>query len=169
MCHHPSTRATAFAVGVFLVVLPATLASTGPSNQDGRAPSLQPTNGGGKSISTAVDAERTALSQLAVQRVRIVAPPFADKERSALVQFDVSNDSPVTVRDIVVEISILAREEPDGPKKPRVLAGPFYLKGSFLLEPGHVTDYEIGLRNLSPACSCRASAGVISARIVEQP
>lgn len=168
MCHHPSTRATAFAVGVFLLVLPATLASTGPANQDGGAPSLQPTNGGGKSPSTAVDIERTALSQLAVQRVQIVAPPSADKERSALVRFDMSNDSPVTVRDIVVEIS-MAREEPDDAKEPRVLAGPFYVKGSFLLEPGHVTDYDIGLRNLSPACSCRASAGVISARIVEQP
>ena len=161
-------RATTFAVSIFLLVLPAALGSV--ANQDGdRAHSVQPTSGGIESTSAAYAAQPTAVSGIAVRRVRIVAAPPADKQRSALVLFTLSNDSPATLGDIVIEVSILARETLDPPEKPTVLAGPFYVKGSFLFEPGHVTDYEIGVSNLSAGCSCRARVGVISARIVERP
>lgn len=166
--HRSDSIATTVAVSIFLLILPAPLASV--TNQDGgRALSIQPANGASESTSTAVGAERRAVAEITVHRVRIVAPAAEDKERSALIQFTLSNDSPATVRDIAITVLILRRETTDQSEEARVLAGPFYVKGSFLLEPGDVTDYEIGLRNLSPDCSCRASVGVISARIVEQP
>jgi hypothetical protein len=166
--HRSGARATTIAVSIFLLVLPAVLGSV--VNRDGgRAQSVQGAHGGIESTFSAGGAEPTAISGIAVHRVRIVAAPPADKERSALVLFTLSNNSSATVDDIVIEVSIVARGASDQPEKPTVLAGPFHVKGSFLFEPGHVTDYEVGLRNLSPGCSCRARVGVISARIVEQP
>jgi hypothetical protein len=37
------------------------------------------------------------------------------------------------------------------------------MRGSFVLEPGHTTYYEIGLRKLPPDCRCQAEIDVLSA------
>lgn len=79
-----------------------------------------------------------------------------------------SNGSSTTLADIVLEVSIVEerrRGHVDTPR--RVLAGPFAIRGTTVLDPGYTADYEILLRNISATCRCAANVRVLSFRSIE--
>jgi hypothetical protein len=91
--------------------------------------------------------------------------PAAEVETPAtILEFDMLNDSVDPVTDVVVEISIAEKSASHQP--PRVVAGPFTIKGEAVLEPGYTIKYQMIMRNLSSDCDCVANVGVVSARPV---
>jgi hypothetical protein len=91
--------------------------------------------------------------------------PAAEVETPAtLLEFDMLNDSVDPVTDVVVQISIVEKSTSRQP--PRVVAGPFTIKGEAVLEPGYTIKYQMIMRNLSSDCDCLANVGVLSARPV---
>jgi hypothetical protein len=116
-----------------------------------------------------LDIERPATGfPLGIAKVRFDPPPPGEKDSSAVLKFQISNRSSSTLTDIVVEVSIveeLRRGHLDTRK--RVLAGPFAIRGTIVLDAGYTADYEILLRNMSPTCRCAAKVRVVSFRSIE--
>ena len=57
--------------------------------------------------------------------------------------------------DVLLEVSILEQLPPGEPlRSRRVLAGPFFVRGTAVLQPGYTINYEMLLHNLSSDCSC---------------
>ena len=114
------------------------------------------------------DIEKPAqVSSLGIAKMRLDSPPPWENENSAVLKFQMSNDSSSAVTDIVFEVSIVEepqREHRDMPA--RVLAGPFAIRGKIVLDPGYTVDSEILLRNISPTCSCVANVRVLSFRSI---
>jgi hypothetical protein len=105
------------------------------------------------------------LPPISIAKVRLDPAPPGEKKNSAVLKFQVSNESSNTLTDIVFEISIveeLQREHLDTPS--RVLAGPFEVRGTIVLDPGYTADCEVLLRNVSSECSCGANVRVLSVR-----
>jgi hypothetical protein len=105
------------------------------------------------------------LPPISIAKVRLDPAPPGEKKNSAVLKFQLSNGSSNTLTDIVFEISIvdeLQREHLDTPS--RVLAGPFEVRGTIVLDPGDTADCEILLRNVSSECSCAATVRVLSVR-----
>jgi hypothetical protein len=116
-----------------------------------------------------LDIERPAKgSPLGIAKVRFDPPPPGEEDSSAVLKFQMSNGSSSTLTDIAVEVSIveeLRRGHLETPR--RVLAGPFAIRGTIVLDPGYTADYEILLRNMSPTCRCAAKVRVLSFRSIE--
>jgi hypothetical protein len=93
------------------------------------------------------------------------APPDAPKP-SALLKFDMLNDGDSKVTDIVIRITIVEKLSAVDHQlgAPRVLVGPFWIRGSATIEAGYTVNYEMLLRNFSSACECVARVVVVSAR-----
>lgn len=115
------------------------------------------------------DIERAAeKSPLGIAGIRLDhAPP--EEANAAVLKFHMSNVGSTGLTDIVFEVSIV--EEPrhehvDTTR--RVLAGPFVIRGKFVLDPGNTADCEILLRNMSPACRCAAKVRILSFRSTEE-
>lgn len=107
-------------------------------------------------------------SSLRIARVRLDPPPPGEKENSAVLKFQLSNGISTTLADIVLEVSIVEELWPGHMDKPRrILAGPFTIRGTIVLDPGHTADYEIFLRNISATCRCAANVRVLSFRPIE--
>jgi hypothetical protein len=108
---------------------------------------------------------RAALGQLTVSEIHIEEPPPGDTTlRSATLRFAVSNVSSHSFRDPVIRIALFERSGAERTGQENLLVGgPFVMRGSFVLEPGHTTYYEIGLRKLPPDCRCQAEIDVLSA------
>jgi hypothetical protein len=106
-------------------------------------------------------------SALKIQNVRLDSSAAAAPAPSAILRFDVVNESSNRVTDFVLEISILEKPRATGaPIRPRVLVRPFTIQGAVVLESGYTMNYEMVLRNLSSDCSCRVIVEVLSARPV---
>ena len=105
------------------------------------------------------------VDHLKVQRIRIEAAILPEPEPSATVKFDLVNDGPVSLSDIVLEVSLIDTTIADDDKEPRrVRAGPYSIRGDIVLLPGYALNYEMKLRNVSVDCACTAKVEVISAR-----
>lgn len=107
------------------------------------------------------------LPSLGIAKIRLDPPEPGVQENSAVLKFQVSNESSSKLTDIVLEVSIV--EEPrrgplDTPR--RVLAGPFAIRGKIVLDAGYTADCEILLRNISPTCRCAPKVRVVSFRSI---
>jgi len=89
--------------------------------------------------------ERTAKgSPVEIAKVRLDPPPPGEKDNAAVLKFQMNNGSSSTLADIVLEVSIVEerrRRHADTPQ--RVLAGPFAIRATMVLDPGYTAAYEI--------------------------
>jgi|KBSMisStandDraft_5_1062788.scaffolds.fasta_scaffold73828_2 hypothetical protein len=105
------------------------------------------------------------LSPLRIGNVRLEAPPSPQTPASAVLKFDLFNEGPSRVTDILLEVSVRGKPAFDpGPATARVLVRPFKIRGAVKLEAGYSVNYEVLLRNLSSDCNCVASVEVLSFR-----
>ena len=109
---------------------------------------------------------------LGITKIRLDPPEPGEQKNSAVLKFQMSNESSSTLTDIVFEVSIIEdaqREQLDTPR--RLLAGPFAIRGKIrgkiVLDPGYTADCEILLRNISPTCRCAANVRVLSFRSID--
>jgi hypothetical protein len=104
-------------------------------------------------------------SPLRVAHVRLEPAPAMKTLPFSVLKFDLFNVSSNRLTDVVLEISIVEKPDPDqvlGSR--RVLVGPFTVRGSVVLESGYSINYEMLLRNFSSDCSCVANVDVLSVR-----
>jgi hypothetical protein len=106
-------------------------------------------------------------SPVGIAKVRLDPPPPWEKENAAVLKFQMSNGSSSTLADIVFEVSIVEERRGQLETPRRVLAGPFAIRGTSVLDPGYTADYEILLRNISTPCGCAANVRVLSFRSIE--
>ena len=111
--------------------------------------------------------EPAKASPLGIAKVRLDPPPPRE-ENSAVLKFQMSNGGSNTLTDIVFEVVIVEEHEREQhPNTPNwVIAGPFVIRGKFVLNPGYTADCEILLRNISSNCSCAANVRVLSFRSI---
>ena len=113
------------------------------------------------------DIERAAeKSPLGITGVWIDHAP-SEEENAAVLKFHMSNAGSTLLTNIVFEVSIVEEARHEHVDTRRVLAGPFVIRGKFALDPGNTADYEILLRNMSPACRCAAKVRILSFRSIE--
>jgi hypothetical protein len=93
------------------------------------------------------------------------APP--EEGNAAVLKFHMSNAGSTGLTDIVFEVSIVEEPRHEQVDTRRVLAGPFVIRGKFVLDPGNTADCEILLRNMSPTCGCAAKVRILSFRSIE--
>lgn len=101
-------------------------------------------------------------SPVKIRDVRLETPA-ADGESLAVLKFHALNDGWRKVTEIVFTISIVEPPRTASPRaEPRVIAGPFRVRGDVTLEPGDTADFEVVLRHLSHDCRCAAKLRVVS-------
>lgn len=104
-------------------------------------------------------------STLRIKNVRLEAAPRSAQKPSAVLKFDMVNEGSRMLTDVLVEIAILKRELPDTEVgAPRVIVGPFTIRGNVTIDSGYTVNYEMLLRNFSADCGCVANVVVVSAR-----
>ena len=102
--------------------------------------------------------------------MRLDAAPADAPKPSAVLKFDMLNDGELRVTDIVLQIAMVEKQRVEGAVgSPRVVVGPFTIRGSVTIEAGYTVNYEMLLRNLSPDCGCVANVVVVSARTLSDP
>jgi hypothetical protein len=112
-------------------------------------------------IGIAADRATAAARMLRVENVRLEAPVHAYASPSTLLTFDVFNGASTPLTDLVLEVSIL--EKPvTTTLSGRTVVRPFKIRGQVVLQAGYTVNYEILLRNLSPACACVANVDIVS-------
>ena len=102
-------------------------------------------------------------STLRVQRVRLEAAPPPAPQPAVILKFDLVNNGSVTVSDVVLEVAIIERPATDAPAAlPRVVAGPFTIRGEVPLHAGYTLNYEMLLRNMPSDCNCVANVAIVA-------
>jgi hypothetical protein len=92
-------------------------------------------------------------------------PPERKGQPSLILKFHAANESASTLTSIVFAISLIeAHVQEQRAVSPKVLAGPFIVRGDVVLEPRYSADYEMILRNISRDCGCAAEVRVLSLR-----
>lgn len=106
-------------------------------------------------------------STLRIKNVRFEAAPPSAPKPSAVLKFDILNDGSLRLTDVIVEIAILEREPFHNEAiAPRVMVGPFTIRGDVIIESGYTVNYEMLLRNFTADCKCVATVGIVSAHAV---
>jgi hypothetical protein len=105
---------------------------------------------------------------LRITNVRLEAPPAEAPKPSAVLRFDVLNDSDSKVTDIVFEIAMHEKPAEHARAAPRLVVSPFVIQGNVTLEAGYTVSYELLLRNLLPDCGCVPNVVVTSARALSE-
>lgn len=106
-----------------------------------------------------------AVSSLKVENVRLESPPPTGPLQSAVLKFELVNESVNRLTDVVLQLSVVEKQQAAGGlPRPRVLVAPFTIRGAVVLESGYRIDYEVLLRNLSADCACVATVEAMSAR-----
>ena len=109
----------------------------------------------------------THVQPLRIDHVRLERAPRTETSPSAILKFDLLNEGVDRMTDVLLEVSILEQPPPgESLQSRRVLAGPFNIRGTAVLQPGYTMNYELLLRNVSSECSCIARVVVTSARAV---
>jgi hypothetical protein len=115
-------------------------------------------------------ARRSLASILRVNNVRLEAPPPETPTPSTLLKFEILNDAAVAITDLAIEVAVL--DKPHAQDKvtvPRVIVGPFTIRGHVAIQAGYTLNYQLLLKNLSSDCDCVANVSVVSARPVLEP
>jgi len=107
-------------------------------------------------------------AELKVRNLRLDEPAVEVSRPAVMLKFDLLNDSPGRVTDVLIEIAIVEKPSRDpGPR--RLVAGPITMRGYATIEPGYTVEYKVLLRNLSSNCACEPQVSVVSARPVQLP
>ena len=162
MIFSPRTIAVIIALGIS-VSAPA-LTAAGDVRPD--LPSKGNTTVPGPSVSPHLN-QRVTNEDLPVSiaNVRLEAAPPVETSPSMTLKFAIANEGSTSVSDIVLEISIVEKAKSDHPElAPRILVGPFTIRGDVVLRAGYTMNYEMRMRNLSSDCGCFATVDVLSAR-----
>jgi hypothetical protein len=107
-------------------------------------------------------------SDLRVRNLRLDEPSVEVARPAVVLKFDLLNDSPGRVTDVLIEIAIVEKPSRD-PGSRRLVAGPITMRGYATIEPGYTVEYKVLLRNLSSDCGCEPQVSVVSARPVQLP
>jgi hypothetical protein len=109
-----------------------------------------------------------SASELKVRNLRLDEPAVEVSRPAVILKFDLLNDSPSRVTDVLIEIAIVEKlSRNPGPR--RLVAGPITMRGYATIEPGYTVEYKVLLRNLSSDCACEPQVSVVSARPVQLP
>ena len=109
-----------------------------------------------------------SASELKVRNLRLDEPAGEVSRPAVILKFDLLNDSPSRVTDVLIEIAIVEKlSRNPGPR--RLVAGPITMRGYATIEPGYTVEYKVLLRNLSSDCACEPQVSVVSARPVQLP
>jgi hypothetical protein len=103
-------------------------------------------------------------STLRIKNVRLESAPPSAANPSALLKFDMVNEGSLRLTDVLLEIALVERKLPDTEGAPRVIVGPFTIRGNVTIDSGYTVNYEMLLRNFSVDCGCVANVFVLSAR-----
>ena len=101
---------------------------------------------------------------LRVSNVQLEAPPPDAPKPSAVLKFDLVNDSLVSVTDILLEVAVAEKSSAAADAAPRIVVGPFTVRGHATIEAGYTINYVLLLRNLAPDCECVARVRVVGAQ-----
>ena len=107
-------------------------------------------------------------SELKVRNLRLDDPSVEVSRPAAVLKFDLLNDSPSRLTDVLIEIAIVEKPSRDAGWR-RLVAGPITMRGYATIEPGYTVEYKVLLRNLSSDCACEPRVSVVSARPVQLP
>jgi hypothetical protein len=87
-----------------------------------------------------------------------------DGRPSARLAFEMSNDGPERVEDVVFLVTIRAQAA-SPTENGDVIGGPYMIRARVRLEPGSIADYQLRLSNLAADCSCMPEVRVLSATV----
>lgn len=130
----------------------------------------RPGDSGGLGVGTHAPREwpRTTVKpggiDIRIKNIRLESPPPSAPSPSAVLKFDMVNDGSAPVTDVVVEIAFLEARSTTNDVLPRVIVGPFIIRGTTVIDAGYTLNFAVLLRNLSVECNCVASVDVVTAR-----
>ena len=92
----------------------------------------------------------TVPSLLQIENVSLEAASTRAPQPSTILKFDVFNDSPSRLTDVVMNVSFVEKQLPERFTTPaRVLVGPVTIRVAEILQAGYTLRYEMLFRNLS--------------------
>jgi hypothetical protein len=163
-----STRTIIPAMGSFVLIFGLGVHAAVRSDVDGSvvAPDVSPRN-----VPKSVGLRPfNPLSTVRVMNVRLEVPPANAPKPSAVLKFDILNDSESSVTDIVIQIAMLEKPLVESVSSvERFVVNPFTIQGSVTLEAGYTVNFAMLLRNLSADCGCVPNVVVMSARALPEP
>jgi hypothetical protein len=102
---------------------------------------------------------------LRIKQLRVVTSPEEAPQPSVVLKFDVLNDSPSSLTDVVIRVSFVESGPDEIDEIPaKVVAGPVTIRVREALPAGYVLGYEMLFRNLVPECDCSPRVEILSAR-----
>ena len=106
----------------------------------------------------------TTSPTVKVKNVRLEAAPATETAPSAVLKFDLLNNSLTTIGLVKLRISVVEKADPhDETTTPRVLVRPFTVLGHIAFESGYTITYEMVLRHFAADCNCVPVVEVVSA------
>jgi hypothetical protein len=109
-------------------------------------------------------AASAASPLLRIEQLRVVTS-LEGPQPSVVLKFDVLNDSPSRLTDVVIRVSFVESDLDEIDEIPaKVVAGPVTIRFRETLEAGYVLSYEMLFRNFSPECECSPRVEILSAR-----
>lgn len=109
----------------------------------------------------------TDRPSLRVEKLRLGPSPKEAPQPSALLKFDVLNDTRSRLADVVMRVSFVENDQDEGDASPaRVIVGPFTIRVPETLPAGYVLSYELLFRNLSLECDCSPRVAILSAHVL---
>jgi hypothetical protein len=109
----------------------------------------------------------TVPSLLQIENVSLEAASTRAPQPSTILKFDVFNDTPSRLTDVVMNVSFVEKQLPERFTTPaRVLVGPVTIRVAEILQAGYTLRYEMLFRNLSSDCDCSPSVEILSARLL---
>jgi hypothetical protein len=102
---------------------------------------------------------------LRIEQLRVVTSPEEAPQPSLVLKFDVLNDSPSRLTDVVIRVSFVEGNLDEIDEIPaKVVGGPVTIRVRETLPAGYVLSYEMLFRNLTPDCECSPRVEILSAR-----
>jgi hypothetical protein len=101
---------------------------------------------------------------LRIEQLRVVTS-LEGPQPSVLLKFDLLNDSPSRLTDVVIRVSFVEGNLDEIDEIPaKVVGGPLTIRVKETLPAGYVLSYEMRFRNLAPDCECSPRVEILSAR-----
>jgi hypothetical protein len=104
---------------------------------------------------------------LQIENLRLESAPPKAPQPSALLKFDVLNDTSLRLTDVVMRVSFVEKRSDELDVGPgRVVVGPVTVRVAETLRAGYLLSYEMLFRNFSSDCGCTARVEILSARLL---
>jgi hypothetical protein len=102
---------------------------------------------------------------LRIEQLRVITLPEGAPQPSVVLKFDVLNDSPSRLTDVVIRVSFVESNLDEIDEIPaKVVGGPVTIRVRETLPTGYVLSYEMRFRDLTPDCDCSPRVEILSAR-----